>query len=437
MREFTVFSLDNVSLFNKKLAHWSTSRFKRISILNSNNHVKHCTPATPLHSYDLIAAAGSLAEYTAGNKDQLAGIDRFISGNDDWLFGHLGYDLKNDIEDLNSMHHDKIGFPDISFFVPEYLFIVRGNKLEIGWNPRFTSEGNVDRILDEIMNFPEPVIQEDQSLPVESMISRDEYLEAVAHLMEHIQRGDIYEVNYCQEFLCRNAIIDPPSVWLKLIEVSPTPFSCYYRIDDRYLMCASPERFIKKTGSSIVSQPIKGTSARGANREEDLRLLSELANDPKERAENIMITDIVRNDLSKIASRASVRVDELCRIYPFRGIYQMQSAISAELPAETRFSDIVKAMFPMGSMTGAPKIRAMEIIEQYEKSKRGLYSGTVGFISPSMDFDFNVVIRSIQYNRENKLLSFMAGGAITSLSEPEKEYLECILKTGAILKVLA
>jgi para-aminobenzoate synthetase component I len=389
-----------------------------------------------MHSYDLIAAAGSLAEYRPGDEAQLAGLDRFISGCEDWLFGHLGYDLKNDIENLNSAHQDNINFPHISFFVPEYLFIVRGNKLEIGWNPAFTGDVNASIMVDEIMNFPAPGNRKDHAGPVESVISREEYLESLACLKEHIQRGDIYEVNYCQEFICRNADIDPPSTWLKLIEVSPTPFSCYYRLDDKYLMCSSPERFMKKVGLKIATQPIKGTSARGLTEEDDLRLLSSLANDPKERAENIMITDLVRNDLSKIATRASVRVDELCKIYPFPGIYQMQSAISAGLPADTRFTDIVKAMFPMGSMTGAPKVRAMQIIEQYEKSKRGLYSGAVGFISPVMDFDFNVVIRSIQYNLEKKILSFMAGGAITSLSEPENEYRECILKTEAILKVV-
>jgi para-aminobenzoate synthetase component I len=271
---------------------------------------------------------------------------------------------------------------------------------------------------------------------IRSVISKKQYLQTVKSIKKHIQQGDIYEVNFCQEFYSRGAKIDPFTTWLRLLKISPTPFSCFYRFNDRFLLCASPERFIKKSGNTIISQPIKGTSARGKTKKEDSKLMEQLAGDPKERAENIMITDLVRNDLSKIATRSSVRVDELCKIYPFPGVFQMQSLVTAELPAGISFQEIIKATFPMGSMTGAPKVRAMEIIEQYERSCRGLYSGAVGYISPEMDLDFNVVIRSIQYNQTDSYLSFMVGGAITSLSVPEKEYRECLLKAGAILRIL-
>ena len=415
---------------------WGT-RFHDLCILNSNNYRKIFPGQQAWSSNDLIVAAGSVGRFIPGNKDVMSSLEKFINVNDDWLFGHLSYDLKNQIENLTSGHPDHINFPSTSFFIPEYIFIIKGNILKLGWHTNLTSEALIKDLLKEIgMQSPLFHGSVTGAGKVEEAITKLQYLDAVKKIKKHIQRGDIYEVNFCQEFYSSNAVIDPLTVWIRLIEESPTPFSCYYRLHDKYLLCASPERFIRKKGNKIISQPIKGTSARGKTDEEDMRSVDILVNDPKERAENIMITDLVRNDLSKIAMRASVRVEELCTIYPYPGVNQMQSGISALMPADISFTDIVKAMFPMGSMTGAPKIRAMEIIEHYERSKRGLYSGSVGFISPQKDFDFNVVIRSIQYNKASSWLSFMAGGAITSLSVPEYEYRESILKAGAILKVL-
>ena len=364
-------------------------------------------------------------------------LEEFLSGRDDWLFGHLGYDLKNEIENLTSGHPDRIKFPPAGFFIPVYIFIIRNNRLEAGWHPDYTGEEKVRKLIAEIESSPVHLNGVNRIGKIEEVISRSAYLETVEQIKVHIQRGDIYEVNFCQEFFSEKARIDPLSTWLKLIEESPTPFSCFYRQNEKYLLCSSPERFLKKTGNRIISQPIKGTAGRGKTPEEDKKLLEILNNDPKERAENIMITDLVRNDLSRIAARASVNVEELCGIYPYPRVHQMQSTISATLNHDTSFTDIIKASFPMGSMTGAPKIRAMEIIEQYEKSKRGLYSGAVGYITPEMDFDFNVVIRSIQYDRTASSLSFMTGSAITGPSIPENEYRECLLKAGAIKKVLS
>jgi len=201
-------------------------------------------------------------------------------------------------------------------------------------------------------------------------------------------------------------------------------------------LSASPERFLKKINNKLISQPIKGTIKRGGSKIEDENLKFALKNDNKELAENIMIVDLVRNDLTRTVLNASVKVEELCEIYSFKQVHQMISTISAEIDNNLALSDIFKNTFPMGSMTGAPKIRAMEIIEKYEKTKRGLYSGAVGYINPKGDFDFNVVIRSIFYNSENNYLSFTVGGAITANSVPENEYNECLLKAKAILEVL-
>ena len=436
MRKFSSFHINNPGLFIRKLLTWGKD-FREIAILNSNDYRNRFPFPHACHSYDFIAAFDSLDNLRAEDGNWMNSLEEFTAGRGDWLFGHLGYDLKNEIENLSSGHPDRIKFSPTGFFIPGYIFIIRNNRLEAGWHTDCTNEEEISKLIAEIESCPVNLNGVNTIGKIKEVIPRSAYLETVEKIKGHIQRGDIYEVNFCQEFFSDKARIDPPATWLKLIEESPTPFSCYYRQKEKYLLCSSPERFLKKTGNRIISQPIKGTAGRGKTPEEDRRLFEVLNGDFKERAENIMITDLVRNDLSRIAARASVNVDELCAIYPFPRVHQMQSSISAELNYGTSFIDIIRATFPMGSMTGAPKIRAMEIIEQYEKSKRGLYSGAVGYITPEMDFDFNVVIRSIQYDQSASSLSFMAGSAITGPSIPENEYRECLLKAEAIIKVLA
>lgn len=266
--------------------------------------------------------------------------------------------------------------------------------------------------------------------------SKNSYIEKVNKLKQHIQQGEIYEINFCIEFYAENVKINPFKQFDKLIAISPMPFSCFIKHQNKYLICASPERFLKKRDNVLISQPIKGTIKRSENIIEDKQLKEELKNSIKEKSENVMIVDLVRNDLSRIAERGSVKVDELYGIYSFPQWYQMISTISCTLKEGKGFDEILKATFPMGSMTGAPKISAMQLIEKYESTKRGMYSGSVGIILPNGDFDLNVVIRSIQYNTETGYLSFMVGSAITILSDAEKEYEECLLKAKAIFSVL-
>jgi para-aminobenzoate synthetase component 1 len=256
-------------------------------------------------------------------------------------------------------------------------------------------------------------------------------------LLHHIQIGDIYEANFCQEFYAEDIQIRPFELYKSLMDTSPTPFSAYYSFAKNQLMCASPERFIKKTGNKIISQPIKGTAKRSLNQEEDAYLKRQLYHSKKDRTENVMIVDLVRNDLSRTAKQKSVKVEELFGVYSFSNVHQMISTVTSEVAKEHHFTDVIKAAFPMGSMTGAPKIMATKLIEKFEHTKRGLYSGSVGYISPNGDFDFNVVIRSLQFNVENNYLSYMVGGAITHNSIPEEEFLECEVKADAIKKVLA
>lgn len=269
-------------------------------------------------------------------------------------------------------------------------------------------------------------------------MAKEDYLHKIESIRQHIQRGDCYEINFCQEFYATNAQIDPLSVYRQLTDISPNPFACFYKLDDKYVLCASPERYLQKKGNRLLSQPIKGTFKRNlADAVADESLKQALTKSEKDRSENVMVVDLVRNDLSQVCKEGSVQVDELFGVYSFPQVHQMISTISGELKTGFGLAEILQASFPMGSMTGAPKRRVMELIEQYEVTKRGIYSGAIGYISPDNDFDFNVVIRSILYNATAAYLCYLVGGGITFYSDAEKEYEECLLKAAAIHKVLA
>jgi para-aminobenzoate synthetase component I len=387
-------------------------------------------------SFQCIAASGKHSELKPELSDNLKNLQSYHSSKNDWLFGFITYDLKNELEELSSQNTDKLEFPVIHFFQPEFVYSITGNELKILYHREYHSEGKMEHIFNEICETPLPDSLPEYSLAIQPVMSKKEYLNAVVGLKKHIRRGDIYEANLCQEFFAENALIQPELAFLKLQKVSPAPFSAWYFSNEKYLLCSSPERFLKKEGARIFSQPIKGTSPRGKNRQEDELIKTRLENDPKERSENIMIVDLVRNDLSQTALKGTVKVEELCKVYTFPQVHQMISTISSVFNPEFHWTDILKTTFPMGSMTGAPKIRAMQLIEQFEKSKRGLYSGSVGYVTPEGNFDFNVVIRSILFNSEKKYLSYQVGGAITWASDPEKEYKECLLKSKGMLRVL-
>ena len=440
MRSSVTFSIQDSVAFKGKLLQWG-SRLPKFCILDSNNWNGN--------DNELIAAAGSLAEISP-YKNSFEKLKEFRSVTNDWLFGYLSYDLKNEIEDLSSNNFDGLGFAPMHFFQPKYVFVLRGNKLEIQYRNEQGSEKETEAVFREIAGQQ---IITDRSARIDALIprvSREAYIRTIDRIRQHILRGDIYEMNYCMEFFSENAEIDPAAVFLKLSETSQAPFSAFYKMEDKFLMCASPERFLKKGGRKIISQPIKGTAKRGDDVAEDVGLRNGLRQNEKEKSENVMIVDLVRNDLSKTCDR--VKVDELFGVYTFEQWHQMISTVSGELRAGTDFTEVIKTCFPMGSMTGAPKVRAMELIEQYEKTKRGLYSGAVGYLTPphspegegrqpegwrgEVDFDLNVVIRSILYNAGNKYLSFQVGSAITANAVPEQEYEECLLKAKGMFSAL-
>ena len=377
----------------------------------------------PTINYDLVAGFGynGVNEVIACYED----LEFIDSSNDHWLLGYLGYDLKNRIEQLDSANADYLHWPEVFFFHPEIMYLLNGSELTI--------------ISDKPQKnfFPESSRQDsgivtDFSLELKPRISKEEYIRQVSKIKRHIQLGDIYEINYCQEFY-DNRTIDPYSYYKYLKTFSPSPFSAFFKYYSNYLISASPERFLQKKGNLLISQPIKGTASRSGDLKKDQKFKFDLENSVKERSENIMIVDLVRNDLSRLAIPNTVKVEELCSIHAFPQVYQMISTVSAEI-MDCPFRDIIQATFPMGSMTGAPKIAAMKLAERYEQTRRGLYSGAVGYIAPSMDFDFNVVIRSLQYNSKNRYLSYMTGSAITALSIAENEYHECLLKAYGLNK---
>lgn len=407
--------------FKRKALHFA-DQFEVCCFLDSNNYKDGYS------EYDFILALGCKAELKSLKGNAFEELKTFYQHHKQWLFGFFSYDLKNEIEDLKSGHPDYLNFPELYFFVPEYLIAGKNNKVEV-----ILGE---ESILQQINDLAVVNCNDTPDISIQTRMSKEAYIKKINILKDHIVRGDIYEVNFCQEFFAENAAINPVQTFELLNQISPTPFAGYFKVYNKYILSATPERFLCKRGSKLISQPIKGTARRSLDEIEDSEIKAQLKNNKKEQTENVMVVDLVRHDLTKSAVKGSVRVDELFGVYSFPQVHQMISTISCELEKNIHFIDAIKNAFPMGSMTGAPKVKAMELIEQYEATGRGIYSGSFGFINPDGDFDFNVIIRSILYNAENKYLSFQVGGAITFQSIAEAEYEECLLKASAILKVL-
>lgn len=411
--------------FVEKALQWAAA-FPFCSYFTSNQI------SYPHGTFPHLLAVSSGANYWSLGNTPFESLEKLHRKQKDWLFGYFTYDLKNSIYGLHSHHPDTIEFPACTFYQADHLLFFGQEEVEI--RSFITSPEKVYRQILE--TAPAAPVFPASPIPLQAHISREEYLQKVKAIQQHIVEGDCYELNLCQEFSAQDADVDPLSLFLQLNNLSPTPFATFQRFQNHYLMAASPERFLKKKGNKLISQPIKGTIRRGKSPAEDEKLKQQLATDEKELAENMMIVDLVRNDLAMSACTGSVKVEELFGIYSFRQVHQMISTVIADLKPELSFTDAIRNAFPMGSMSGAPKRKVMELIEQYENSRRGLYSGAIGFISPEGDFDFNVVIRSLLYNAESRSLSFQVGGAITYDSVPEKEYEECLLKASAMLKVL-
>ena len=411
--------------------HWSQQFYEIIWLDSNEHHGKYS-------SFDSLLAVDALTSIKTDTSNAFEDLKTYQSETKDWIFGYLSYDLKNNIEDLSSENYDGVAFPELYFFQPKKIIRIQENTIEFNYLNMVDDEIEADyhEILAFNVSENATTIENEKGIHIKMRIFKDEYFRQVNKMLNHIHRGDIYEANFCQEFFADNYKIDALKTYEKLNNISKAPFASFLKLDTHYLLSASPERYIKKIESKIISQPIKGTAKRSNNIEEDNALKTHLEQDEKERSENVMIVDLVRNDLSKSALKGTVHVEELCKIYTFDQVHQMISTVTAEVKQDKHPVDILKESFPMGSMTGAPKVSAMKIIEDLEAFKRGLYSGSVGYITPEGDFDFNVVIRSILYNADKSYISFSVGSAITAKATPEYEYQECLLKAKAMRQVL-
>ena len=412
----------------QQLLQWA-QQYDEVAWLDSNEHVQ--THGT----YSAILAVDAFTALKTDADKAFEKLDEYQTITKDWLFGSLSYDLKNDVEALTSKNIDGLEFPQLYFFQPKKVFLFSQTAVTLSYLNMVDDELQEDWDAILATHVTQKTISK-QPIQILARTSKDSYLKKVAAMLQHIKRGDIYEANFCQEFFSEGVTLDPTAAFCKLNELSTPPFATFLKLEQQYVLSASPERYLKKEGTQIVSQPIKGTAKRAVSPKEDAALMLQLQQDPKERSENIMITDLVRNDLSRVAKRGTVTVQELCKIYTFEQVHQMISTIVCEVPESIRPVEIIKKTYPMGSMTGAPKVSAMKIIEKLEDARRGAYSGAVGYFTPSGDFDFNVVIRSILYNAASQYVSFSVGGAITAKSIPEAEYQECLLKAKAMRQVL-
>ncbi|KYG74459.1 para-aminobenzoate synthetase component 1 [Roseivirga ehrenbergii] len=410
-------SINNKPQFLEKALHWANN-FSHCAYFQSNGI------PYPYQGFNEILAVGAKRIFKPNENDRFEALSAFHQNK--WLFGYLGYDLKNDTENLSSSNSDHVQFPEISFFEAQHLLLFKGNEVEIR-----SEEDVLGQIENTEINLPQSKL----TVPKAS-ITKAAYLDIIEKLRQHIEEGDCYEINFCQEFHGEIECTNPIQLYSDLNKLSPSPFSSFQKHNDHYILSASPERFMKKEGDKIISQPIKGTRPRGKSKVEDEALKKELRSDEKELAENMMIVDLVRNDLARSSKIGSVKVEEIFGIYSFQQVHQMISTIVSEKREDVSAFEVIKSAFPMGSMTGAPKVKVMELIEQYESTKRGAFSGAAGYISPNGDFDFNVLIRSLFLNSASKTYSFQAGSAITYDSIPEKEYEECMVKAKAIISLI-
>ena len=399
------------------MLNWA-NRFNIFCLLD-NNYYSFESPA-----FECLLGIDVKESITLNHPALFSELKKFSAQHKDWLFGHINYP---------SIKKNQIDFPDGFFFIPKIVVKLTHDKVIIE-----SDEILPAAIFEEIDSMPDIISKNISSeISIQQRISEAEYISKIETFQKHILRGDCYEINFCQEFYSTKATINPLFTYQQLTKISPNPFAAFYKLEDKYCLCASPERFIKKTGNQIISQPIKGTSKRNlVDVEKDEAAKQHLINSGKEKSENVMIVDLVRNDLSKIGEEGTVVVKELFGIYSFPQVHQMISTIQCIVNESTHWTDLVEACYPMGSMTGAPKKRVMELIETHEATARGLFSGSIGYVTPDGDFDFNVIIRSLFYNETLHYLSFQAGGGITCKSNAVEEYQESLLKAAAIKKIL-
>lgn len=413
---------ENPEGFRKKALIWASNKSVAAYFTGNNYNLSFGT-------FPDLLAVDPISEIRSETGSAFDALQEYLKNKRGFIPGFLSYDLKNELEDLSTRSSKNIGYPDLFFFQPSKIITFFSDRVQIeSFDP--------DTVYKEINSITVDLVAETTfSIFPNPNISREEYLDKVQKIRNHIIEGDIYEANFCMEFVAENVKVDPLHLFSEITLSTPMPFSCFFKLNELFICCGSPERFLKKEGKKLLSQPMKGTVKRGANDEEDAENKKYLSENEKERAENMMIVDLVRNDLSRSCLPGTVKVEELFGVYSFPHVFQMISSISGTIKADISPLDCIKNAFPMGSMTGAPKIRAMQLIDKYENSRRGIFSGACGFFSGDGDFDFNVVIRTVIVDQKSKKASCHFGSAITIDSEPESEYRECMLKAERIMRI--
>ncbi len=425
MADTTTFPVADIALFKRNALRWA-AQFQTVCLLDSCDY-----QLDRYSSLEWILAVDAW-DFCSDRTDSFDALKKFTTNSQEKVFGFLTYELKDQTEHLTSSNADGMHWPLMYFFKPRYIIECRAGKVTINRNYPEAFD-----LYERIMNadaVPSSYVPRPTSLVPRT--PQEKYLTNVSRIKDQIVSGDFYEMNYCCEFYADKTVIDPLDVFERLNAAARAPFSSFFKLGDKYMLCASPERFLKKQGNKIISQPIKGTTRKGATAEEDRQLKDALLNSIKERAENVMIVDLVRNDLAYTAEKGSVKVEELFGIYEFSTVHQMISTVTATVGEDVHPADIIRHAFPMGSMTGAPKVEVMKNIEAYEDQRRGLYSGAVGYFTPEGDFDLNVVIRTIFYDAATHYLSIQVGGAITYDASPQAEYEEMLLKAKGLLTAL-
>lgn len=410
------------SVLKMKMLNWA-NQFNIFCLLDNNSY------SVEDASFECLLAVGCVRSYNFTGDGDFKNLQIFFDTNPGWLFGHLGYNAAGTSYEKKEKATDSFG--DGFFFEPEIILKFSADKIEVVKSNREANEVLAEIENAELLNLPA-----DSFIEIKPTISKEQYSKAITALHDHIQRGDCYEINFCQQFTAENANIYPVELYGKLSALSPAPFGAMYKLNNHYCLCASPERFLQKKGKRLISQPIKGTTKRETDPIKDKANKDYLNTSTKEKSENVMVVDLVRNDMSMVCEKGSVHVKELFGVYSFAQVHQMISTVEGILAEDKNFTEAIEACYPMGSMTGAPKMRVMQLIEEYEQTRRGLFSGSIGYITPQGDFDFNVVIRSIFYNEKKRQVSFFAGGGITFYSNAADEYEETLMKAAAIINVL-
>lgn len=423
-------NVTDIHSIKEQLLQWADS-FEQVVWLDSNAYPNND------NKYEGVLAVDADRIFQTDSKEGLNELKEYRKSNKDWLFGYLSFDAGRTINSTkeNNRASDSLQFSKLSFFHPKKVFLLKEGSVEIHYSSDIESEIETDwKVIRELAVEEIPLVFPD--LKINARLSKQEYFDKFQKIQAYIEQGEISEINFCQEFYASATLENPLAVYQHLNEISKPPFAAYLRMNDKYVLCASPERYLSNTNGKLKTQPIKGTAKRKENVEEDELARKALEEDRKEILENTITTEMIVEELQAIAKKGSVQITELCKTYTFKQVHQLISTIVCDLKPELHPVDAISGTYPMGSMTGIPKENSLAIIEELENFNRSLYSGSIGYFTPKDDFDFNVVIRSILYNAKNKYVSFSAGGAITALANPESEYKECLVKVKAMEEVL-